>query len=40
MGFVVDKAALRQVILLVLGLFPVTIIQSLLYMHFFITDVG
>jgi len=40
MGFVVDKAPLKQVILLVFGLFPVTIIPPLLYKHFFITDVG
>lgn len=40
MGFVVDKAALRQVILLVLRLFPISIIPPLLYTHFFITHVG
>jgi hypothetical protein len=39
MGFMVDKTALRQVILLILGLFPVTIIPPFLYKHFFITDV-
>jgi hypothetical protein len=40
MGFVVDKAALRQIILLVLRLFPVNIIPTLFYTHVFITHDG